>query len=98
MKTWKDIEKALAKVVDHDQVCNWPKYKKISGMTDKQHLKHCPYEELKSRLKQTISQVVEECLNKAVEKRFPRGERKWCAECAKRIKKYVKELNKLEID
>ena len=37
---------------------------------------------------------VDEVIKKPVLKKFPRGERKWCIDCARRIAKYQRQLIK----
>ena len=45
------------------------------------------------REKQEILEKIENIVNK----KFPRGERKWCIECAKRIKKDIKKLLLMDV-
>ena len=43
----------------------------------------------KEKNREITKSYLEELLNKVVEKKFKIGERPWCIECAKRIRKYI---------
>lgn len=48
-----------------------------------------PKSEARRRIQEYAESVVRERLKKMVNIKFPRGERKWCVECAERIKKEI---------
>lgn len=44
-------------------------------------------EEIKKRMSEKLNKIIEFRISKILRRKFIRGEREWCIDCAKRIKK-----------